>query len=312
MLRRCLGLIASLLFFVAPADVIAVDTTNGDSLAQFCVDLQPKANQTANPDEMIKIAQIFAAQNGWKLARHTHNQRGMAARFQYIFQIDKITQFRLSAFFVADRLRGMRNEIYHGLDPVTLSVFKTDCNLRERRKITYLDDGRMERVTVQHSDKSDEQIWINPPPLAKINNKPQGTNPALIVGHIDSGVDYRRPDFQPHLIYDRDGNLVARDLWDGDSLPFDANLARSPFYPQSHGSYVVDILRRVGPDFRLLPVRYPRRNMRLMEDAVEWLATHEARIVMMPLGSRDADEWEAFFCRRRASSRNAVYHLSWQ
>jgi len=295
MLRRCLGLIASLLFFVAPADVIAVDTTNGDSLAQFCVDLQPKANQTANPDEMIKIAQIFAAQNGWKLARHTHNQRGMAARFQYIFQIDKITQFRLSAFFVADRLRGMRNEIYHGLDPVTLSVFKTDCNLRERRKITYLDDGRMERVTVQHSDKSDEQIWINPPPLAKINNKPQGTNPALIVGHIDSGVDYRRPDFQPHLIYDRDGNLVARDLWDGDSLPFDANLARSPFYPQSHGSYVVDILSRVGPDFRLLPVRYPRRNMRLMEDAVEWLATHEARIVMMPLGSRDADEWEAFF-----------------
>ncbi len=207
MLRRCLGLIASLLFFVAPADVIAVDKTDDDSLAQFFVDLQPKANQTANPDEMIKIAQIFAAQNGWKLARHTHNQRGMAARFQYIFQIDKITQFRLSAFFMADRLRGMRNEIYHGLDPVTLSVFKPDCNLRERHKITYLDDGRMERVTVQHSDKSDEQIWINPPPLAKINNKRQGTNPALIVGHIDSGIDYRRPDFQPHLIYDRDGNL---------------------------------------------------------------------------------------------------------
>ena len=295
MIRSCRSLIASLLFFVAPADLIAAEAPYNDSLAQFCINLQPKANQSANPDEMIKITRLFAAQNGWKLAWHNHNQRGMTARFQYIFYINEIKQLRLSAFFVSDRLRGMRNEIYHGSDPATLTVFNTACNLFEHRQIRYLDDGRMERITVQRSGKADEQIWINPPLLTKKNDKPPATVPAIIVGHIDSGIDYRRTDFQPHLIYDQDGDLVALDLWDGDRLPFDANLARSPFYPQSHGSYVVDVLRKIGTDFQLLPVRYPRQNMRLMQDAVEWLATHKAQIVMMPLGSRDADEWEEFF-----------------
>ena len=100
---------------------------------------------------------------------------------------------------------------------------------------------------------------------------------------------------QPHLVYDQTGTLVARDLWDGDHLPFDASFAQSPFYPQSHGSYVVDILRQSGLAFRLLPVRYPRPDMRLMGDAVAWLAAQKAHIVMMPLGSRSARDWDAFF-----------------
>ena len=93
----------------------------------------------------------------------------------------------------------------------------------------------------------------------------------------------------------RSGVLVARDMWDGDNLPFDASLGQSPFYPQSHGSYVVDILHQSGVGFQILPVRYPRPDMALMGDAVDWLAAQNARIVMMPLGSQSPDDWTYFF-----------------
>ena len=85
------------------------------------------------------------------------------------------------------------------------------------------------------------------------------------------------------------------DMWDGDNQPFDASLGQSPFYPQNHGSYVVDILHQSGVGFQLLPVRYPRPDMALMRDAVDWLAAQNASIVMMPLGSQSPDDWTYFF-----------------
>ena len=37
-----------------------------------------------------------------------------------------------------------------------------------------------------------------------------------IVGHIDSGIDYQRPDVQRHLLADDNGRWLALDLWDDD------------------------------------------------------------------------------------------------
>jgi hypothetical protein len=189
----------------------------------------------------------------------------------------------------------MRGEILQGETPLSLSVFTRDCMMIETRQISYLDDGRMQYVTVKRHDQSADKIWINPPsirPKAPTKSKP---NQHLRVGHIDSGIDYRRPAFQRYLIYNQAGALVARDMWDGDNLPFDASLGKSPFYPQSHGSYVVDILHQSGVGFQLLPLRYPRPDMALMGDAVDWLAAQNARIVMMPLGSQSPDDWTYFF-----------------
>jgi hypothetical protein len=286
---------ASLLMIVPVQNVEANQPSNKHSFAQFCRDLQAKDDFTANQKEIDKFATEFATKNQWRFDRHQLGQRSPATRLQFTFQTDQKMTAKLQTVFISGRLRAMRGEISHDETPLTLSVFTRDCMMIETRQITYLNDGRMRYVTIKRNGKPADKIWINPPskrPKALAKSKP---NQHLRIGHIDSGIDYRRSAFQQYLIYDRSGVLVARDMWDGDSLPFDASFGQSPFYPQSHGSYVVDILHQSGVGFQLLPLRYPRPDMALMDDAVDWLAAQNAHIVMMPLGSQSPDDWTYFF-----------------
>jgi len=300
MTRLVFGSAAASLLMIAPVqNVAAQQPSNQHSLAQFCRDLQAKDDFAANPDEIAEFAtefaNEFATKTQWRFDRHQLGQRGPATRLQFIFQTDQKMTAKLWTIFMSGRLRAMRGEILQGETPLSLSVFTRDCMMIETRQITYLDDGRMQYVTIRRNGKPADKIWINPPsiwPKALVKSKP---NQHLRVGHIDSGIDYRRPALQQHLIYDQAGALVARDMWDGDNLPFDASFAQSPFYPQSHGSYVVDILHQSGVGFQLLPLRYPRPDMALMGDAVDWLAAQNASIVMMPLGSQSPDDWTYFF-----------------
>jgi hypothetical protein len=300
MTRLVFGSAAASLLMIAPVqNVAAQQPSNQHSLAQFCRDLQAKDDFAANPDEIAEFAtefaNEFATKTQWRFDRHQLGQRGPATRLQFIFQTDQKMTAKLWTIFMSGRLRAMRGEILQGETPLSLSVFTRDCMMIETRQITYLDDGRMQYVTIRRNGKPADKIWINPPsiwPKALVKSKP---NQHLRVGHIDSGIDYRRPALQQHLIYDQAGALVARDMWDGDNLPFDASFAQSPFYPQSHGSYVVDVLHQSGVGFQLLPLRYPRPDMALMGDAVDWLAAQNASIVMMPLGSQSPDDWTYFF-----------------
>ena len=300
MTRLVFGTVAASLLMIAPVqNVAAQQPSNQHSLAQFCRDLQAKDDFAANPDEIAEFAtefaNEFATKTQWRFDRHQLGQRGPATRLQFIFQTDQKMTAKLWTIFMSGRLRAMRGEILQGETPLSLSVFTRDCMMIETRQITYLDDGRMQYVTIRRNGKPADKIWINPPsiwPKALVKSKP---NQHLRVGHIDSGIDYRRPALQQHLIYDQAGALVARDMWDGDNLPFDASFAQSPFYPQSHGSYVVDILHQSGVGFQLLPLRYPRPDMALMGDAVDWLAAQNVSIVMMPLGSQSPDDWTYFF-----------------
>ena len=300
MIRLVFGSITASLLTIAPVQhVAAKQPSNQHSFAQFCRDLQAKDDFTANPDEIAefatKFANEFATKTQWRFDRHQLGQRGPATRLQFTFQTDQKMTAKLWTIFISGRMRAMRGEILQGETPLSLSVFTRDCMMIETRQISYLDDGRMQYVTVKRHDQSANKIWINPPsirPKAPTKSKP---NQHLRVGHIDSGIDYRRPAFQRYLIYNQAGALVARDMWDGDNLPFDASLGKSPFYPQSHGSYVVDILHQSGVGFQILPLRYPRPDMALMGDAVDWLAAQNASIVMMPLGSKSPDDWTYFF-----------------
>ena len=69
----------------------------------------------------------------------------------------------------------------------------------------------------------------------------------------------------------------------------------SPFHPQHHGSFVADVLLQTGVNFTLLPARYPRNNMNLMGDIIKWMGKNGAQIVMVPLGSKNPDDWAEFF-----------------
>ena len=307
MILLVFGSIATNMLMLTPVQNVAADQPSDQhSFAQFCRDLQAKDDFTANPDEIDevsnKFATAFATKNQWRFDRYQLDQRRSTIRLQFIFQTDQKKTAKLWTVFISGRLRAMRGEISQGGTPLTLSVFTRDCMMIETRQITYLDDGRMQYVTVKRHGQSADKIWINPPsirPKAPSKTKP---NQHLRIGHVDSGIDYRRPAFQKYLIYGQSGALVARDMWDGDNLPFDASLGQSPFYPQSHGSYVVDILHQSGVGFQLLPVRYPRPDMALMGDAVDWLAAQNAGIVMMPLGSQSPDDWTYFFAAAKRHS----------
>jgi hypothetical protein len=296
MIRLFLGSIAASLLMIAPIQNIAANQQSKQhSFAQFCRDLQAKDDFTANLEKITEFATKFATKTQWRFDRHQLGQRGPATRLQLTFQTDHKMTAKLSTVFISGRLRTMHGEILQGQTPFSLTVFTRDCKVVEKRQITYLDDGRMQYVTIETHGQPSDKIWINPPPMRPKAPSKSKLKQHLRVGHIDSGIDYRRPAFQQYLIYDQSGALVAQDMWDGDNQPFDASVSQSPFYPQNHGSYVVDILHQSGVGFQLLPVRYPRPDMALLGDAVDWLAAQNARIVMMPLGSQSPDDWTYFF-----------------
>jgi subtilisin family serine protease len=107
-------------------------------------------------------------------------------------------------------------------------------------------------------------------------------------------VNYLLPEIATRLARDNNGKALGRDLWDDDGRPFDGDTGRSPFFPIRHGTPVASLLIAEAPAVRLLPIRYPRPDMTRMAEAVEIAAGAGARIVAMPLGSRDPGDWAAF------------------
>jgi hypothetical protein len=124
---------------------------------------------------------------------------------------------------------------------------------------------------------------------------PPGTDPGgVTVAQIDSGVNYLLPHVAARLARDASGAPLGYDFWDMDPRPFDLDTSRSPYFPLRHGTAVASILIAEAPEVRLLPYRYPRGNMERMAELIAAAHGAGARIVLMPLGSNNAGEWEAF------------------
>ena len=209
----------------------------------------------------------------------------------------------MTAIVMNRQLRAMRTTMTTDARPDSFISMTQNCDIIETRRIRYTMSGMALDIIVHRSDGTTETLPLNPPIDPEIQAQPnrQKTNSDPIIGHIDSGVDYRRSDIAEHLIFDENGALVSRDAWDSDNHPFDADTAHSPFFPRRHGSYVVDILMQSTKRFRLLPVRYPRPDMARMGDIIDWMATNDASIIMVPMGSHHRDDWRSFF---NAASRH--------
>lgn len=177
-----------------------------------------------------------------------------------------------------------------GLRPTVLVDLGPDCTPTLGRRIDYDREGRAERLVHLGPDLAEtgETEPLNPP-------IPAGRDPGgVTVAHVDSGVNYLLDFIAARLARDGDGKPLGRDFRDGDDRPFDIETARSPFFPLRHGTAVASILVREAPAARLLPYRYPRQDLGLMAEVVDRAAADGARIVMMPLGSRDEADWRAF------------------
>lgn len=117
---------------------------------------------------------------------------------------------------------------------------------------------------------------------------------------IDSGLAYDAPLFRNRLARGPDGAPLGFDFWDLDPYPYDGDTSRGAFLPIRHGTPVASVLAREAPTAALIPYRYPRPDMTRLTDAVVRAASAGARIVAMPLGSRDAADFEAFTQTMRA------------
>ena len=124
---------------------------------------------------------------------------------------------------------------------------------------------------------------------------PEGTDPGGVrVALVDSGLAYDLPLFRDRLARDGEGRPLGYDFWDLDPWPYDGDVSRGPFLPIRHGTAVASVLAREAPDAALIPFRYPRPDMSRMGELVRRAAEAGARILAMPLGSRNPEDWREF------------------
>ncbi|MDE0532155.1 MAG: S8 family serine peptidase [Albidovulum sp.] len=136
---------------------------------------------------------------------------------------------------------------------------------------------------------------------------PDGRDPGGIrVALVDSGLAYDLPLFRNRLARDSEGTPLGYDYWDMDPWPYDGDISRGPFLPIRHGTTVASIFAREAPDSTLIPFRYPRPDMSRMGDLVKHAGNAGARILAIPLGSRNEGEWRAFESELREQNILAV------
>jgi hypothetical protein len=174
--------------------------------------------------------------------------------------------------------------------PELLLIAGADCQVRHGRRIEYSADGRAYEIRFLRGDLSDSgagELLDAPVPAAPDPGD-------VAVAHVDSGVNYLLPQIAARLARDADGAALGYDWWDMDPRPFDQDPARSPFFPQRHGTQTASLLLEEAPHARLIPYRYPRPDMSRMASLVEAAAQAGARIVTVAMGSTDRAEWQAY------------------
>ena len=270
--------------------------SNSASIKTFCQaaqrELQPK-DSPLTPQKLPEFSQNIGQQLGWHLIDHNVLKQPHFSRFSFRYKDTNAGEIGIIVMMTGKIMRILHITVSTQQRPQSFTAMSGNCNVLETRQITYDDNGIPIAVLVTPTGRPMITRPLNPPALPRPDQERSADQ--LIIGHIDSGIDYQRADFASFLIYQDKANFKGRDFWDNDSLPYDTDTGRNPFFPQSHGSHVLDILKQTGANFRLLPVRYPRPNMNMMGTAIHWLAANGAQLVMMPLGSQNRDDWTTFF-----------------
>ena len=132
-------------------------------------------------------------------------------------------------------------------------------------------------------------------PGAPEDDRESGVRVAL----VDSGVNYTLAPIAAALARQADDTPIGRDFRDLDDRPFDRHplpggrLAR-------HGTQTASVLIDEAPRARLVPYRFPAGHMERMAALVEHAASHDVRVVGLPLGGGKRAPWEAFERAARA------------
>jgi len=284
---RCLALAVSLGLWAVPAGAGDARETLRAALEAAC---EP-------PADAPLAGRVPGARAG---TREPIRVRGMAVGTRWRLTLADGGEVVVERIAPGGQLRRLSAEhrVPHAgaLRPRSLAVAGPGCAVRLGRRLVYDGAGTPAAVEILDAElePTGERELMNPP-------VPPGTDPGGVrVGMVDSGVNYRLSAIHPRLARDAEGTILGYDYWDRDRRPFDANPARSPFFPQRHGTRTASLLLREAPMAALVPYRYPRPDMRRMRALVADAAAHGVVIINMSLGSDRREDWAAFEAAARA------------
>jgi hypothetical protein len=164
------------------------------------------------------------------------------------------------------------------------------CRIVAARRLVY--DGPGAPAYIERTDASLTRVVVREPLNPPVPRG--GARDGVLVALVDSGVNYLLDEVRRRVARSAEGALLGFDYWDMDARPFDSNPARSPFFPQRHGTQTAGVVIAEAPSSRLVVYRYPRPDMSRMAALVEDAAAKGVVIVNLSLGSTNAKEWGAF------------------
>lgn len=222
--------------------------------------------------------------------------RGTVVGWQRRFELPDGAEIRIERLAPGGQLRRLAAEYWTadpdgGTRPRLAAITDGDCTIHAGRRMLY-EPGLPQAIALEYLDPeleaTGEREPLNPP-------VPQGENPGGVpVALVDAGVNYLLPEIRRRLARDEKGGILGYDYWDLDRRPFDANPARSPFFPQRHGTRTATLLLREAPVARLVPYRYPRPDMSRMSELIRDAAKAGIVVVNMSMGSNNPEDWQAF------------------
>ncbi|MEM8976589.1 MAG: S8 family serine peptidase [Pseudomonadota bacterium] len=233
-------------------------------------------------------------QGAWLLNETEGKRRGQVFRIEQRFSLPVGDELRVVRFQPGGRLRRFSVEVHRQmngqLQPYLQGMADGACTLRSGRRIVRSSSGPLVKLEQLDGDLTTVR-WAEtlqaPWPSGRDLGGPR-------VALIDSGLAYDLAAFRNRLARDKDGKPLGFDYWDMDGWPYDGDVSRGAFLPIRHGTAVASVLVRETPTAALIPLRYPRPDMKRMSDAIKLASGAGARILAMPLGSRKPEQWSAF------------------
>ena len=252
------------------------------------------------PDAVPGIAAEQELPGVWFLGEETRAFGGGIGRITQTFALPGGDELRIIRTQPGGQLRRFTAEIHESdretTRPLMQAMADGACTLRSGRRIvreadssTLLEQLDGDLTTLRWTETL-EAPWPT-------GEDPGGPRIAL----VDSGLAYDLPLYRNRLARGADGTPLGYDFWALDPLPYDGDTSRGDFVPVRHGSAVASVLAREAPDAALIPLRYPRPDMDRMADVVTRAAEAGARILSMPLGSNNPEDWEGFAEGMRAN-----------
>jgi hypothetical protein len=149
------------------------------------------------------------------------------------------------------------------------------------------------------SDGQAQQQKRKRPPLPKVAPEKPAVPPdrdpgGVLVALVAQGIDYRLPALSSKLARDGEGELVGGDVVDNDRLPFDATEGAAPPDLGGDASAIATRVLASGAPVRLAPIRVDAEDASSIARGVRLAGQIRARIVLLPLWSRDSARWHLF------------------